>query len=139
MNNHTKPFACGRCLACETSNCQSCESPRGGCRCEECVGPSKPTEVDALRALVGQRCDGIECDHARERDGCVEEMRWLKLSLAQHDAKLDAIRAERDTLKAALGRIAGVEVRVGDALSAPGRYLKACRDCAREALGEVES
>lgn len=59
MNSHTKPFACGRCLACETSNCQSCDSPRGGCRCAECVPPVTPerlfsrAEVEAL--LTAQR------------------------------------------------------------------------------------
>lgn len=34
---HPRPFACGRCDGCETGDFQKCTSPRGGCRCSECV------------------------------------------------------------------------------------------------------
>lgn len=35
-DEHTRPFACGRCDSCEANRPQECLSPRGGCRCAEC-------------------------------------------------------------------------------------------------------
>lgn len=77
----------------------------------------------------------------RERDGLVEEARWLKLALEQHAARLDVTRSERDALKAALRQVA-------DGLAADGYVASAGAEevdglfylerLAREALGEVE-
>lgn len=49
-------------------------------------------ERDALRGLVGQRCDGIECDHARERDALKAALRDMQ----EHHCSCDFKETDED-------------------------------------------
>lgn len=57
---HLKPFACGRCDECDGGRgAQFCLTPRGGCRCAECV-PAKTDEalLEQLAAIEHERWSG---------------------------------------------------------------------------------